>query len=71
MEHASLETTSLSRGPHIPPATILERICRVQEVGAFKAAGVGYHRNREWWGAVGPGKIVVEDEAVGRLVAGG
>lgn len=68
------ETSNTARdsgGRDIPPAAVLERICRIQKVGAFKATRVGHYWNREGWGAVGPGEIVVEDEAVSGLVSGG
>ena len=68
------ETSNTARGSgglHIPPATILERISRVQEVGALKATGVRQNRDRERWGAVGPGEVVMKDEAIGGLVPGG
>ena len=55
----------------MPPAAILERVCRVQKGGTFKATRVGHYWNREGRRAVGPSEIVVEDEAVSGLVAGG
>ena len=64
-------TTRGSGGWHKPPATILERISRVQEVGTFKATGVRQNWDRERRRTVGPSEIVMKDEAVSGLIPGG